>query len=1237
MSQNDNFMAESTSSSFTKQFIGVDITALHAPTQDALNGVRSADMNKGKIMRKLLGQQTATTSESQDANSSFGDSPQLQLRPSASQNTVYSSRASITCLDQSPDGQRAVIAGAKVFKTLRIEGSTITDDFDLRSIISSYASTHDASAATADQLNIRAIKWSHSELDTTIITACGNGRITLYDLNRMGEGLEVARIQEHARQVHKLAINPFKCNWMLSASQDGTVKLFDIKNPSQGRNGLTFKSSQTFKCNADAVRDVKWSPTDGFEFACSTDAGSILKWDIRKPHNPILKITAHHSACFSISWHLDGEYLISGGMDQQCKVWDVSKKAESRQKPKYTFTTPAPISTVSWRPACWSATAQAKRAAQVMVAYDNSNATRNQTAAVHIWDLARPTMPFKEIEQWNSSPTGLLWNTRDLLWSVDKDGHFTQTDVAFVPQLVDHRSLSNFVFSPNGDILMVLEQRQSPRRPRPSISSPEVSPSYQLNGPLLSVSRSDSEEDVVGSFLAPRQRKSHWRRHSRRSTQGLSTTPPTVTGMAEQLVLSLDEAVKVTGTYKPQQVMAIGHAPSTAKRATYQYLTSRYLECMAREKSDAAGLMLANEQLASTMESFANAAENIGHYRLAQTWRLLSYTMNLLLTRRAEHHRQSRIVLQQGPPKETPAKEDSKELRYQRGEETPRKLTRANTPSDSPRYSIARVISEDIESTSNVTTPLVRPIRDSIAQETREDMHKPLLAEDILELPEAAHSASPDPMPVPGSSQLSNGPAPSVEGYDFYGMEAFSPALDFVAPPRKQPLRLDYADHSEPIHRIQPQRHDSGESFQMFSTSAESSKFMSSGESDILSVQRDDSRALRDRVSSWENSFHSQEEHRASIDSDAFVPSETSDENMPTSLNEKQGVRIGSPQRPEPPPIFRIQEASITSAIDTDCAKKLVIEEEEISPSSNDKVSDDPNIIGSDFLPWPNDPAFTIKPIDPVILVQRSIDFESQTGALNASSMVLLFRSLLPPEAIDEIQANAILRQYHHRLTSMRLFTEATLLRNLCVPSYSSVFAPAQANTSIGYFCTDCHKPLENDPLVSGSVWRCPRCQQAMDGCAVCRQRHIDSPLEYEGETVDSIIWYLCPGCGHGGHTACMAAWHSGPEFEEGSKHSGGSCPLEGCLHPCLPGVWRERRAEEKKAAKARELELLVKENTRNSTGAGRGGVRRDNREVAQSGAVEGVRVALGLNVGGLERKKSVKVVAPGEERGGSK
>lgn len=86
---------------------------------------------------------------------------------------------------------------------------------------------------------------------------------------------------------------------------------------------------------------------------------------------------------------------------------------------------------------------------------------------------------------------------------------------------------------------------------------------------------------------------------------------------------------------------------------------------------------------------------------------------------------------------------------------------------------------------------------------------------------------------------------------------------------------------------------------------------------------------------------------------------------------------------------------------------------------------------------------------------------------------------------------------------------------------------------------------------------------------------------------------------------------------------------------------------EEKKAARAREMDALVRENARVQGGRGGAGrvatpVRRDGREVKQSQAVEGVRVALGVNGlshergvgggGGLERKKSVKLVAPGEE-----
>ncbi|TAQ91568.1 hypothetical protein B7494_g7 [Chlorociboria aeruginascens] len=1205
-------------------------------------------MNKGKIIRKLLGQPSGINPNSnsnpnppshphEGGETGNIESP-LPPRPSSSQHTVYAAGNPVACLDRSPDGQHAVIAGAKVFKTLRIDGSTITEDIDLRTIISTYASTHDSSAASSEQLNIKAVQWSHGNLDTTIVTACGNGRIALYDLNKVGEGLEVGRILEHNRQVHKLAINPFMCHWLLSASQDRTVKQFDIRAPINSRAGITFRTVSTFNCHAEAIRDVQWSPTDGMEFACASDTGAVQKWDIRKSNAPMLRISAHTSACLSISWHPDGEHLISGGTDQHCHVWDVSKKAERNQKPRYSFTTPAPISAVSWRPPCWSATAQGNRVAQVTVVYDETNSSNKVLGStVNIWDLARPTLPFKEIEHWDTSPTGIIWNTRDLLWSVDGDGNFTQTDVAFVPKVIDRRSLSNFAFTPNGEVLMMLEERQVPRRPRPSMSSPAISPSFQHkpNESILSVSRSDSEEDGVSSFLGYRQRK-HRRRHSGRSARSLSTTPPTVTGMIDKKVMALDDSVNLTGIYKPQQVIAFGQAPSTVRPAIYGYLTNKYLHCMANDTKFCLDLSPANIYISNILESFARTAESVAHYRLAQTWRILGLAMNMLLTRRAEHHRKSRLMRLVSPALIGEPRKDIKNPRgpdQDQGTATPRDRQPVTPSLPNPHVHITpkSTIIDETESTSNVATPLARPMRDSIIQETSEAMHTPLVENDVLKLPPAAYSASPNPIPLPGTSHSSDNTVSSVDGYDFYGMELFSPAVDPTVPPRKRPLRFDYSETNNQYHRTSITRHDSGESFQMFSTSGDSQplRIMSSSGSEMNSSSQGRGQSLRERVSSWESNISEKSSNGSSASSDVPVQSKSPAHYAPPIPKVKTPERNGISENKISPPVFRLQEASVASAdgmaqVTDPAGEEILLFAEK---------SRDPNIIESDFLPWANDPAFTIYPMDPVVLVQRTIEFEAHSGVLNVSALILLLRPLLPPGSIDEIQATAILRQYQHRLMGMKLFTESALLRNLCVPLYPTVFGPAQENVSVGYFCTDCQKPLENDPLIPNSVWRCNRCQGSINGCAICRERDLSLGTEYEAsENVALIsVWWYCPGCGHGGHTSCMQAWHAGDEHEEGNTHSGGGCPLDGCLHPCIPGNWRSQRAEEKRVSIYCDLEGQVKQEMAQKW---QRSVRRDHREVTQSKAVEGVRVALGVNsFVGLDRKKSVKVVAPGEER----
>ena len=441
-----------------------------APSSNAARFLYIDDLEamvQGRIIKRLLGQ--GSSEHSQDTSNSYDPrpSPSFVARPAFSQEAQINLGSPLTCVDISPDATRAVVAGDKIFKTLEINGNNVTEQYDLRAAIRNPGDGATGSTSGNEPSRIGHVRWSHGELDTTIITASATGRIATYDLNRLSSGFEVGRITEHKRQVHKLAINPLRGNLLLTACQDGTVRFFDIKIP-PGRSAATFLRRALYPGNSEAIRDVKWSPIRGFEFACSTGNGAVMHWDTRNPRAPLLKISAHDGTCLSISWHPDGDHILSGGLDHRCYVWDLSKDAGKRQKPKYSFSTPAPVSIVSWRPASWSGSAQALRASQCITVYNDENSLKTQNSTVNVWDIARPGLPWKEITTHETSPVGMQWQNTDTLWTVSREGIFRQNDLAYAPKVIDRKSLTEVAISPAFEILGLLEPRQQkPERHKP--------------------------------------------------------------------------------------------------------------------------------------------------------------------------------------------------------------------------------------------------------------------------------------------------------------------------------------------------------------------------------------------------------------------------------------------------------------------------------------------------------------------------------------------------------------------------------------------------------------------------------------------------------------------------------------------------------------------------------------------------------------------------------------------------
>ncbi|KAH6853187.1 hypothetical protein B0I37DRAFT_299064, partial [Chaetomium sp. MPI-CAGE-AT-0009] len=1215
-------------------------------------------------MRKLLGKTTSDAAHDTPSQAAITSTPLApHYRPTASQDVIHDAGVPIACLDRSPDGRSAVLAGRHVLKTVTFDGLTVKDSIDLRALLIAQPSQRSSiPTSVADQLSIKAVKWGESQGKQALFTAGTSGKIFQYDLVRagttaIGSPVDCVQIREDSRQVNALDINPHRNSWLLSGSQDGIVRCFDVRQPTPTRTGATFRSIQAFKCNADGVHHVQWSPRDGFLFACATEQGFVLKWDMRKPSAPILRIKAHEKACMSMAWHPDGIHLASGGLDSKCNIWDMSKQ-DKRQKPKWTLSTPAPAGALAWRPGQWSATAQGKRASQLAISYDETSQKRYGINVVHIWDLARPTMPYKEIPRFDTSPSAMLWHDQYLLWTAGQDGIFSQCDITFAPKVIDRQAVSTMAFSPRGDVLMLLDERPPPQRPRPhSLHHEEVGvPSYSSSPttPRFSVSRSDSEDDAIGSFIGPKRRGSRRRRPSTRSTTTLSTTPPA--GPTTEEIMSLEQTIKATGTYKPQQAMAVGHVPSTANVDVYGYLAMNYLEALYKDLPYSAGAGSFPDRVATILEHYARAAASVRQFRLAQTWRILAYAVDMLLHKRAKYHFERRMVRHYSPKKKSDAKATAKAKALADlfsapiqttldGEETPRKVV--SSASLDKALHPRSLLSEELESTSNVPTPLARPVPDDPAvphsvERERGRKLTPIVEPESFTLPPAAHPASLvmrkrlDSVPLSIASHDSGATHASTEGYDFYDTEAILGKPVKVPSPRSNPIQVhEHRERGSPAATRRPLlRQDSEESYvHLFSISDESRRATGLTASSDGSLTGQAARAailagLRDGNEETSKSHVDGKEIRRSTENGSDLP-------FRTMLGRTETDMTGFTD--EHHAITQTTTDSFESRFPSQTDADFVVESpllEHPPPESPMSPEDDQSdfIVETDYLCWPDDQPYPYPvdsasgfsviastPLQPYALISRALAFEAKSSALNASAIVLLLKPLLPDGVLDRFQAAAILRQHHGRLMSMKLFAEAALLRKLCMKgwpggslatwgdNYPALFTPAQEGVQASFACTSCHKPRDVDRGAASteSVWRCERCRAVMAPCAVCGARDAIPPAAAmplptsphpkpwfaqhhqqpeHGEPTLATWWY-CPGCGHGGHSSCLQAWHatleSGahPALDDapGSEPSDGCCPLDGCGHVCLPG----RPGAETVVTRTEDVSRIVREATR--------------------------------------------------------
>ncbi|KAF2274309.1 uncharacterized protein EI97DRAFT_422353 [Westerdykella ornata] len=749
-------------------------------------------------------------------------------RTGSSQDASHKTGLEISALDINRERTHAILAGKEILKTVRVQGAKIVEETNLRAAILNYADRTTTPARQRDGLGVHDVKWSHGPFGTHIATAAANGKVILYDLNRAG--MEMARLHEHTRQVHKLAFNPHQGALLLSASHDATVRLWDLRD--FRKEAMTCRSRNQFVGMNGGIRDVQWCPTDALEFAFGTDNGTIQRWDFRHTKGPKQKVTAHDQrTCTSIDWHPDGKHLLSASVDKTVKLWDFSLDGR-RQKPAFVLTTPYPVYKARWRPPYWSDEYYEKgvyQCTQIATSYDRDH------PAIHVWDLRRPYLPFRELQKFASAPADMLWHSRDTLWTVGREGVFQQNDVHHAAKVVDRRNLQSFALSPTGELAAVVQKRPRQRRAGLDYSSDDTYLGKKRSSSEKTSLRSSADDSLDDSFLSSSLKKSHGRTASSRSTRSFGTTAPSET--APKVMFLTDSLAMHNESLKPNQIAVRGTLPGAFNVQIFAYLAQKYKAIALPDPPTVRAFL----DLQHAFDQNAEYAQRAALHRLAETWKIVGRAVTFLARRRAEKHRQHRRTHETTYPASASvasheANEANNEAAPQIGSDVPLPARDNNTSSLTLTVPPRPV--PCATDTSNVPTPVARPVTSPEAASSSS-------AQQLHPLPDPDEDDGKVQLPPPATGPHSLGPAEASLAQGASNGSLAPDRLTFDASPwynsprdlderraligswravPREPLRLEPSSARgmgiDIPHRLD--RHDSGESFAMFSASTDS-------------------------------------------------------------------------------------------------------------------------------------------------------------------------------------------------------------------------------------------------------------------------------------------------------------------------------------------------------------------------------------------------------------------------------
>eukprot|EP00949_MAST-11_sp_MAST-11-sp1_P004433 g4433.t1 len=348
-------------------------------------------------------------------------------------------KAALNALSLSPSSKLLAVGGREAFHIVKI----VRENELAGNVVYTLKEHKNLWSGRRMALNCNDVSWNLHDEDV-LATGSTNGAVVIY---RKMQRLHV--FKEHRQRVHRINWHSRDGNVLMSASQDGTVKTWDVRSKVCAG---TFNNGRRV-----CVYDIRCAPEvqSTHLFAAALDNGSFQVWDRRNARSCVRKIAAHNRLVLSLDWHPQLRGVIaSGGCDGTVKAWNVQTG-----KVLHTIQTLASVARVKWR-----------QGSQQQIA--SSSSVVDQT--VKIWDVEYPAVPIAVLGGHRDVVSGLAWlsdsetasksSLANTLLTCSKDKHVSVSSLAIASQPLRHVCTSGMAVSPVGHITVSCDKLPETRK-----------------------------------------------------------------------------------------------------------------------------------------------------------------------------------------------------------------------------------------------------------------------------------------------------------------------------------------------------------------------------------------------------------------------------------------------------------------------------------------------------------------------------------------------------------------------------------------------------------------------------------------------------------------------------------------------------------------------------------------------------------------------------------------------------